>query len=368
MKSNKYGGLEKFMIKLMEHCPDDKYYFVFQEYPKSENVVEQLNAHSAHIITIDTTTGLKAIKNIPTFIKYIRKIKPDIIHFHFSNSFFIYAPIAKMMGIKKIFKTQHCCITTNDLKQATKKKQLSWKTKIFSWNGRVYKLFDKIIMCSEYIQNQFEILYGKSDKYKHIYFGVEPISILSKEKQNELRNKLNIDKNDTLISTIAFADPIKGVDILIKAIPHINYNQFKVLIIGVNLETSFGLYIHQMAENLKIMDKIRWIGITDHIDYYLSISDIYCQPSRSEALGLAVCEAKSAHLPVVSSNVGGLPEVSEFLFKNEDVQDLANKLSFLLNNKKERERAANTSYASYINKLYMHNSINEYKKLYHNYI
>lgn len=364
MQSTKFGGLGRFMIKLMEQCPTDQFYFVFQSFPESKEMVSRFEELGAKIEVIKTTTGKEAIRHIPQFCKLVQKIRPDIIHFHFANSFFIYAPIAKMLGVKKLIKTQHCCLTTDGSNQITSKLQFNLRTKIFSWNGNIYKLFDSIIMCGNYVQKQFEIVYGKSKRYKTIYFGVEPVTLLDDYERVKLRNKWQICKDDVVITTVAFADPIKGVDVLIKAIPHIKSQKFKVVIVGINLKTQYGAYLHELAKNLNVDEKIRWIGITDHVGDYLSISDIYCQPSRSEALTLAVCEAKSAKLPVIGSNVGGLPEISNVLFKNEDYEDLALKLTMLLTVKEQRESLAKLSYEEYVKSFDVKRGVYEYTQLY----
>lgn len=364
MQSTKFGGLGRFMIKLMEKCPNDQFYFVFQSFPESKEMVSRFEELGAKIEVIKTTTGKEAIRHIPQFCKLVKKLRPDIIHFHFANSFFIYAPIAKMLGVKKLVKTQHCCLTTDSSNQITSKQQFNLRTKIFSWNGNIYKLFNHIIMCSNFVQEQFENVYGKSHKYKTIYFGVEPVMILDDYKKIKFRKNLQISEDDIVITTVAFADPIKGVDVLIKAIPHIQSHKFKVVIVGINLETQYGAYLHELAKNLNVDEKIRWIGITDHVGDYLSISDIYCQPSRSEALGLAGCEAKSAHLPIVGSNVGGLPEISNVLFENEDFEDLAKRLTVLLNDENQRKFLAEQSYIEYENKFMIDKGVEEYANLY----
>lgn len=365
MKSTKYGGLGKFMVKLMECCPNDKFYFVFQSYPESKEMIRDFEEHGAVIDVVDTSTGKLAIKNIPKFIRILKKSKPDIIHFHFANSFFVYAPIARLFGVKKLYKTQHCCLTTDDSTQITDKKQFNLRTKIFSWDGNVYKLFDAIVMCGDYVKSQFERIYGKSDKYKRIYFGVEPVTLLDDYERVKLRNKWQICKDDVVITTVAFADPIKGVDVLIKAIPHIKSQKFKVVIVGINLETQYGAYLHELAKNLNVDEKIRWIGITDHVGDYLSISDIYCQPSRSEALTLAVCEAKSAHLPVIGSHVGGLPEISDVTFENENPESLAGKINMLIEDLPLRNKIADKSYQNYQQHFDINKGVSLYGKIYH---
>jgi len=365
MQSTKFGGLEKFMIKLMERCSNDQFFFVFQQFPASQEMVRRFEACGAKIEVMNTASGMQAIRNIPQFIRLIKRIKPDIIHFHFANSFFIYAPIAKWLGVKKLYKTQHCCLTTDGSTQVTCKKQFNLRTKLFSWDGKVYRFFDKIIMCSDYVQEQFEKVYGKSNHYQRIYFGVEPIQILTDKEKEALRNKLQIDENDIVITTIAFADPIKGVDVLLKAIPYIKSNNYKVVIVGINPEISFGRYLHYLAKELEVEDRIRWIGITDRVADYLSISNIYCQPSRSEALGLAACEAKSAHLPVIGSHVGGLPEISDVTFENENPESLAGKINMLIEDLPLRNKIADKSYQNYQQNFDINKGVSLYGKIYH---
>ena len=365
MQSTKFGGLGKFMIKLMERCPEDQFYFVFQNYPASKEMVRRFEACGAKIEVMNTASGMQAIRNIPQFIRLIRRIKPDVIHFHFANSFFIYAPIAKLFGVKKLYKTQHCCLTTDDSTQVTSKRQFNLRTKLFSWNGKVYRLFDKIIMCGDYVQEQFEKVYGKSKRYQRIYFGVEPVQILTDKEKEALRNKLHIDETDTVITTVAFADPIKGVDVLVKAIPLIKCQSFKVIIVGINPEVPFGRYLHNLAKELEVEDKVRWIGITDRVADYLSISNIYCQPSRSEALTLAVCEAKSAHLPVIGSHVGGLPEISDVTFENENPESLAGKINMLIEDLPLRNKIADKSYQKYQQNFDINKGVSLYGKIYH---
>lgn len=70
----------------------------------------------------------------------------------------------------------------------------------------------------------------------------------------------------------------------------------------------------QRAENrcreLGICDHVRFLGKQDQVEDILSIADLFLIPSGSETFGLAALEAMSCSVPVVSSNIGGLPEVN----------------------------------------------------------
>lgn len=363
MKSTKYGGLDRFMLRLMNKRSKDKFFFVFQNVPQSEELVRDFTACGAEIIVLDTE-GKKAIKKLFQVFKLFLTIKPDLVHFHFAYGFFLFAPLAKLAGVKYLVKTQHCCLTTNDLKQIQNKSQFSLKTKILSINGKMYRLFDRIVFCGKYVQQQFESVYGKSSKNKMIYFGVEPIKMINVDKRVVLKRQLNISDECKVITTILFADPIKGADVLIKAIPFIKRNDFIVCIVGVNDNLEFAKKLRRLARNLNVEDKIRWIGVTDYVNKYLSISDIYCQPSRSEALTLAVCEAKSAKLPVIGSNMGGLPEISNIQFQSENSEELGEKLTSLLENSQLRHELSLQSYQDFCDNFDISIGVEKYSQLY----
>jgi glycosyltransferase involved in cell wall biosynthesis len=73
----------------------------------------------------------------------------------------------------------------------------------------------------------------------------------------------------------------------------------------------------------------------------LPLADVFLLPSSSESFGLVALEAMSAEVPVVASNVGGLPEVVEegvtgFLHEVADVQGYVGSVLELLTHEKLR--------------------------------
>lgn len=66
----------------------------------------------------------------------------------------------------------------------------------------------------------------------------------------------------------------------------------------------------QQCRDLKICDHVRFLGKLDEVEEVLSIADLFLIPSGSETFGLAALEAMSCSVPVISSNIGGLPEVN----------------------------------------------------------
>jgi len=66
-----------------------------------------------------------------------------------------------------------------------------------------------------------------------------------------------------------------------------------------------------LCEQLGISDKVIFLGNSNEIDRILCFSDLFLLPSETESFGLAALEAMINKVPVISSNVGGIPEVNE---------------------------------------------------------
>src|SRR5690606_17611620 len=80
----------------------------------------------------------------------------------------------------------------------------------------------------------------------------------------------------------------------------------------------------------------QFIGHTNSVEKYLSISDFFIFPSLHENLSNALIEAMSYQLPVIATDVGGNTEVLQkgggLLIKPNDPNDLAEKIIYFLNN------------------------------------
>lgn len=64
------------------------------------------------------------------------------------------------------------------------------------------------------------------------------------------------------------------------------------------------------CRELGICDKVRFLGKQEQVEEILSIADLFLIPSGSETFGLAALEAMGCGVPVISSDIGGLPEVN----------------------------------------------------------
>ena len=119
-----------------------------------------------------------------------------------------------------------------------------------------------------------------------------------------------------------------------------------------------------MAIESGVDDRIIWVGITDNTLMYLKATDVYVQPSRTEALSLAACEALSLGIPVVGSNVGGLPEVASVVFESENHRELASVINELLDDKQYYRQMSDEARFKYLQNFQMIKAVYSYTNIY----
>ena len=65
-----------------------------------------------------------------------------------------------------------------------------------------------------------------------------------------------------------------------------------------------------ISRELGIAEDVRFLGKLEAVEEVLSVADLFIMPSEKESFGLAALEAMACEVPVISTNVGGLPELN----------------------------------------------------------
>jgi L-malate glycosyltransferase len=94
-----------------------------------------------------------------------------------------------------------------------------------------------------------------------------------------------------------------------------------------------------------ISQQVLFLGRQDNVPDVLSCADVLLLPSELESFGLVALEAMSCEVPVIATNVGGLPEVvshgeTGFLAKLGDVDQMAEYALEIIQNRDLRKKMA----------------------------
>jgi len=106
----------------------------------------------------------------------------------------------------------------------------------------------------------------------------------------------------------------------------------KLLMVGDGPER---VNAEKMCRDLDICQDARFLGKQEAVEEILSVSDLFLIPSESESFGLAALEAMACKVPVISSDIGGLPElningVTGFLNEVGDIGAMAKNAIYIL--------------------------------------
>jgi glycosyltransferase involved in cell wall biosynthesis len=123
-----------------------------------------------------------------------------------------------------------------------------------------------------------------------------------------------------------------------------------------------------VVKNLDLQDAVRFLGKQEQIENILAVSDLFLLPSEYESFGLAALEAMAAHVPVLSANTGGLPEINidgktGYMFNVGDTKTAGELGIKILENKETLNQFKEAAYQQALT-FDIHNIVPLYENLY----
>lgn len=245
----------------------------------------------------------------------------DIVHLHFSlpvsaRRKYPFFRVAKLFG-KKIVIHLHCGSQIDDI-----------------WSPIYQKMFEECdcgIVLSEGLKRKVEERIGKSDKLRVVY---NPCPIISNTGHFSKRN------------TILFSGTLyegKGYKDLIRAFAMIAHQHpdWKIVLAG-NGEVE---QARSLATNLGIINQVELLGwVSGEAKHKVFCeAKALCLPSYAEGFPMAVLDAWAYGLPVITTPVGGVPDVAinddnMLLFDPGDVDKMAECLDRMISDDELRAK------------------------------
>ncbi|HRP01787.1 MAG TPA: N-acetyl-alpha-D-glucosaminyl L-malate synthase BshA [Candidatus Kapabacteria bacterium] len=173
--------------------------------------------------------------------------------------------------------------------------------------------------------------------------------------------------NEKLLIHISNFRSVKRVQDTIRILKEVNKDiPTKLLLVGDGPEKSD---CEKLSRELGMSENIKFLGKQSMVVELLSASDVFLLPSQSESFGLSALEAMSCGVPVVASNIGGIPEVvshgkSGYVAEFGDINRMAKYVKDLLSNEKKWKMYSKESRKIAEEKFNKHIIIPQYEQLY----
>ncbi len=180
-----------------------------------------------------------------------------------------------------------------------------WFRKILLRRARI------VTVLSTYLGNIVRNAGVPSQHIQHIPQGVDSTllapSINSGAERTFIRQTHHISSTETVIISVSRLVGKNGIDILLRAFAALNVKPMRLLLIGDGPERA---YLESLAYKLGCATRVVFLGsiLPRDVTRYLHAADIFVRPSRSEGFGIAFLEAMAARVPVIATNVGGIPD------------------------------------------------------------
>lgn len=235
---------------------------------------------------------------------------------------------------------------------------ISFPIKVFCMYMYEYftlKYTDSVIVMSEYVKGTIKSFFGNKflDKVLVTWIGVTP-SEYPQISREEAREKLNLNKDETIFITVRRLAPRMGLFNLIEAFAQVKDESAKLFIIGKG-----ELYnrLDKLIKKLKLENKIKLLGFVDNenLNYYYCAADCFVLPTEQlEGFGIVTIEALNYNLPVIGTPRGATPEIlnkfdPNLITKTHKAQHIAEKINYYIKNKTNYD---NINYKELVNAEY----------------
>ncbi|MFA7050288.1 MAG: glycosyltransferase family 4 protein, partial [Patescibacteria group bacterium] len=277
------------------------------------------------------------------FLAFFGWLKAKKLHKR-NNYSFSWAIMASFGGLSALFFKKRCKVPLfltlqegDDLEYI--KKKSSYIRKNFL---EIFTQADFIQVISSFLKH-WAVRNGAESEIRIIPNGVDFLKFKREDgfDREEFRKNLGFKNDDKLIITTSRLVKKNGVRDLLKSLSYLE-NEFKFLILGEGEEKDNLL---KLTEELNLKNRVYFLGTINHqeLPKYLWASDVFCRPSLSEGLGNSFLEAMTAGIPVVATEVGGIPDFlrhgeNGLFCEVENSKDIADKIKQIFSDEDLKSR------------------------------
>lgn len=203
----------------------------------------------------------------------------------------------------------------------------------------------KIIVNSNMIKKQIIATYNiPKEKIKLVYNGIVLKEFDYKKSFQKISDEFTIDKNKKIILYIGSGFERKGVHEFLQILSKLQNQNYQAFIIGKDKNLS---HYKNLAQNLKIDNKIIFTEERDDVDNFYTISDIFLFPTKYEPFSNVVLEAMSFKNAIITTMQNGAHEIlnQEFIMQTPEDFSITSKIDKLLTNENELNKIKEENFA-----------------------
>ncbi len=270
---------------------------ILNEGPLAERLRQ---AHiDTHVIP-ETSNSFFALKR--QIADKLRDIRPDILHTHRYKENILGA--IQKPAVARLVQTVHGL--REDFSGVRK-----LRMGLYIWLNKFYtqRRFSKIIAVSEEIEKHLAGLYGQQ-RVVTIHNAIDVDDQQPSKNPLDVKREFGIRPDQIVIGSVGRLVPIKAFDVFLKAAKLIS-EQAPGTAFVIAGDGPLMPSLAALSRDLGIDDRVVMTGFRDDILNLTNTFDIFVVSSRHEGIPMSTLEAMAMKKAVVSTRVGGMPEIIE---------------------------------------------------------
>ena len=325
------GGAEAKTLATVRGL-DDEYEFTVgygAEYDQEQ--VDQLESEGIATECFPLIRHYNPVTTLPAVVslaRYLHREEFDIVHTHSTEAGIIGRFAAALAGVPNVVHTVHGVPFADDRNDALNRFVLACERRAAMHTDRIVTNAD--VIAEEYLERGI----GRPEQYTTVYSGVDLDAFADAEPAEGLPGE-----RPRVVMVGRIADG-KGHEVLLDAVASMDDFEASVCIVGDGpLYDSLAAEI----EARELSEQVFLTGFRDDVPRVLAASDVLVLPSFREGTPRVITEAMASGLPVVATDIAGIPEQIEdgengFLIPTEDSEALAARMGELAGHSELRER------------------------------
>ncbi len=187
------------------------------------------------------------------------------------------------------------------------------------------------------------------------------------QDSSKLKSDLGIEANEKVMIHVSNFRNVKRVQDIVETFSQVRRQlACKLLLVGDGPE--MGRVIQQVRD-LGLDDDVLFLGKREGIAEFYNISDIKLLLSEKEAFGLVLLEAMACGVPVIGSNIGGMPEIIDpgvngYLVELGDTQKAADYAVQMLSDETQLEKLRQGALKTVSERFHSSKILEQYEGLY----
>jgi glycosyltransferase involved in cell wall biosynthesis len=353
------AGAERLVVHLLEHVDRERFapVCICLRNPVGSHLearVQQLGV-PLHFLGKGDKMSFEVLRKLDALF---RQYRPAVVHTHLLALNYAYPLMIRYRTPARLYTVHNLAEKDLGLRTAPIVRALAFRYRF----GKVVP-----VAIAEEVRASIQRLYGYPDP-PLIPNGIPTDEYApDPDKRAQWRQAHSIEPHATVLTHIGRFAVQKNHRLLIEAFAQVRSNAplYLLLVGGGELENT----VREQVAQLGLENRVCFLGIRSDVADILRASDVFVLSSRWEGNPMSVMEAMAAGLPVVSTAVGGVPELvregeTGLLVPSEDTGALAQAIQALVDNPARRQAMGAAARQHAVASFDIRHTVRGYEQLY----